>query len=147
MTPAAMSPTVDSWRAAGLSCDGPFEGNVPSGLLQWTCHGTLAGVEIWADVEGDDKGVFDAQAQVPADTSPASAGTAFGVLISATPALSDVATAATTWVRSSVGSDGTGSFGSASFILERDVTWLTLSIWPGPRHSVDQAPGAGASRP
>jgi len=87
-TPGAVAPSLDGWQHAGLSCDGPHDDSVPSGLLQWRCEGTLGGIRITANLDGDDKGVFQILAQVSPSADRASAVAAFAGLVDAMTAMS-----------------------------------------------------------
>jgi len=135
-TPAAVAPTLDGWRGLGLSCSRPTEDNVPSGLLQWVCRGSLRAAAFTAVLDGDDKGVFDITAQVPAGTSRETAVAAFVDLVDATTAVAAVRGAVRSWAEAWDGSQESAEFGITWVMLEADATWVTLVIWPGPRRSV-----------
>lgn len=136
-TPAAVAPSLDGWRRAGLSCSGPHQDGAPSGLLQWSCQGNLAGTRITANLDGDDKGVFQILAQVAPSTDRATAVAAFASLIDATPALSQVDTDVLDWLGKWGGAQATAAFGTSWALVEVDPTWITLSTFPGPRRSVN----------
>src|SRR6187549_3751869 len=55
--PTAVRPTLDEVEALGYDCGEGVADNVPSGLFQWKCSGTVAGHRSIVDVEGDDDGV------------------------------------------------------------------------------------------
>jgi hypothetical protein len=136
-TPGAVAPSLDSWQRLGLSCDGPHEDGEPSGLLQWRCEGTLGGTETTANLDGDDTGVFQIVAHVAPSTDRASAIAAFGGLVDATPALAQVDEPVLAWLDKWNGKDTSGGFGISWVRIARDPAWITLSIFPGPRRTVN----------
>jgi hypothetical protein len=136
-TSVAVVPSLDSWQHAGLSCDGPHEDGVPSGLLQWRCEGTLGGIETTANLDGDDKGVFQIVAQVAPSTDLASAIAAFGGLVDATPALAQVDEPVLAWLDKWDGTDTSGAFGTSWVRISKDPAWITFSVFPGPRRTVN----------
>ena len=136
-TPGAVAPSLDGWQHAGLSCNGPHEDGVPSGLLRWRCEGTLGGVTTAANLDGDDKGVFQIVAQVGPSTDRASAIAAFGGLVDATPALAQVDEPVLAWLGKWDGTDMSGGFGTSWVRIASDPAWITFSIFPGPRRAVN----------
>ncbi len=143
--PDAIVPSLDGWRSAGLTCTGPEKDNVPSGLLQWRCSGSLSGTEVGADIEGDSKGVFDIQASVPPIDHPpisvADARSAFVALVAATPCVAPVRDGLSSWIDG--WDEGRPGFVAGSTRAGIDAspyhgtTYYTLTISPGPRRSVD----------
>lgn len=55
--PSAIRPTLDDVEALGFLCDAGIPDNVPSGLTQWHCRGTVRGHEVSVLVDGNDAGV------------------------------------------------------------------------------------------
>jgi len=55
--PAAVRATLDEVEALRYDCGEGLADNVPSGLFQWKCSGTVAGHRAIVDVEGNDDGV------------------------------------------------------------------------------------------
>lgn len=139
-TPAAVVPTLDSWGAAGLPCSGPFVDNVPNGLLQWRCNGVVNGIRITATLDGDTQSVFQIVGQVRGGTDRATSASTFQSLVKATAALAPVSDAASAWLSAWDGTQAQATFGTAWLLLLPDPTWITLSVFPGPRRSVDQVP-------
>lgn len=135
--PDRVRPTLDGWQAIGLTCTGPTKDNVPSGLVQWSCLGALDGVELSGVFEGDDLGVFDLQAVVPAATPPDAARDSFARLIDATPPLDGLESEIVAFIDGWPGINTIGSFGPARVRVDVDDTWRALSISPGPRRNVD----------
>lgn len=127
--PPADSAIVESWRTAGVSCGDPHVGP-PENRPQWGCQGTLRGVRINADFTGDDAGMMDMQAQVPAATMVQTALGIFDDLMAATPAFSDSMPAIREWIKGWNGSPGLVSTeiqGVRVSILS-DAMWITLFV-------------------
>jgi hypothetical protein len=145
-TPAAVAPSLDGWRGIGLTCTGPTEDNVPSGLLQWSCRGMLRSATLFATLDGDDAGVFTILAALPAGTGRETVVGAFGDLVDATPALASADGGIRPWLEAQQGpasyweSGLVAEFGSARVMLRAEDPWITLNISPGPRRSVEAAP-------
>jgi hypothetical protein len=135
--PDQVRPTLDAWTDAGMVCQGPTEDTVPSGLLQWSCRGTLRGVEISGNLEGDDQGVFGFQVVIPAATEPEAARDAFARLVEATPPLDGLEADIVDFIDGWPGIDAIGSFGDARIRVAVDGIWRVLTVSPGPRHTVD----------
>jgi len=57
MAPAAVQATLEQLNALGYACGPGVADNVPSGLTQWRCPGTVAGNPAVVDVDGNDNGV------------------------------------------------------------------------------------------
>ena len=55
--PAAIRTTLGEVGALGFECDAGIADNVPSGLTQWRCSGTVSGKGAVVDVDGNDSGV------------------------------------------------------------------------------------------
>lgn len=55
--PSGIRPTLDDVEALGFLCDVGIPDNVPSGLTQWHCRGTVRGHEVSVLVDGKDTGV------------------------------------------------------------------------------------------
>jgi len=136
-TPDRVRPTLDAWTAAGMLCGKPQEGNVPSGLLQWSCRGMLEGVEVSGDLDGDDEGVFGFQVVAPAATEADAARDAFARLVEATPPLDGLEADIVDFIDGWPGIDVIGSFGDARVRVDVDGIWRVLSVSPGPRRHVD----------
>jgi hypothetical protein len=134
--PPAVAPTLEACTRLGVGCREPSADNVPSDLLQWSCRMTLGGVTLTAVLDGNDQGVFDFVAQVPADADPLAARAAFGELVAATPALGSVGAAVEAMLRAWDGRDAKRAVHMAMIGLERDQTWITLAITPAPRDEV-----------
>jgi hypothetical protein len=140
--PAAVAPSLDGWRSLGLTCATATVDNVPSGLLQWSCHGAVRSVDVSATLDGDEKGVFAITATMPAGTDREAIAGAFGDLVDATPALAAARGQIRPWLEdqgdpSSYGESGSmAEFGMSRVKLWADETLLVLDISPGPRRSV-----------
>lgn len=135
-TPDLVRPTLEGWRSIGLSCTGPTKDNVPSGLVQWSCRGTLGDVELSGVFDGDDQGLFSLQVVVPAATPPDAASAAFARLVDATPPLDGHESEIDAFVAGWPPIAETGSFGTARVRVDVDAIWRSLNIFPGPRYSV-----------
>jgi hypothetical protein len=135
IVPSAMVPTLDGWRALGLTCGEPREDNVPNNLLQWTCRGTVEGIELTAVIDGNRHGVFELVADVPAATDPEAAGETFAALAGATPFLADPCAEVADWIRAEIDNDARTSTSceGARIFLERDPAWITLEAFPVPQ--------------
>ena len=136
--PDRVRPTLEAWSDEGMSCTGPAEDDVPSGLLAWSCQGVLAGVEISGTLEGDDQGLFDFQVVVPAATQADVARDAFALLVDATPPLDGLETDIVDFIDGWPGIDVVGTFGDARVRVDVDDIWRALTVSPGPRHQVDE---------
>jgi hypothetical protein len=145
-TPAAVAPSIEGWRGLGLTCSGPTEDNVPSRLLQWSCHGLVESAALQTTLDGDAEGVFGILAALPAGTDKEVIAGAFGDLVDATTALASVSGRIRSWLEAQDGPASYGEFGliaefgTARVMLRVDDPWITLNISPGPRRSVDDAP-------
>jgi hypothetical protein len=58
-TPAAIQPTLADVRSLGFACGDGARDNVPSGLYQWHCSGTVAAKDGTILVNGNDGGVAE----------------------------------------------------------------------------------------
>ena len=85
--PPAVQPSLAALEALGIGCDAGVEDNVPSGLVQWTCTGSLEGTGVTVLIEGNDEGVAGVTL-VGHSTHPDVARAAFGWLVAAVPPLS-----------------------------------------------------------
>ena len=130
---------MDAIVTLGLRCSDPSVDNVPSGLLQWSCRGTVRNASLTIVVDGDDAGVFEIVAQVPGGTDPALAGQVFTDLIAATPPLAANRDEIRAWLQAWRGRPQSLDAGTAHLQIEQDPTWITLAISPGPRHSVSDS--------
>lgn len=135
-TPAAVRPSLDGWRALGMSCAGPNQGGEPNDLVQWSCTATVRGATLSAVLDGDDQGVFSLQAGVPAATDLSVARDVLADVARATAALGDQEADVEAWLRSWDGADAAATFGTAWVHAQRDATWTMLTVFPGPRRSL-----------
>ena len=127
--PPSVSPVLQSWRNAGLSCGEPHLG-MPEDKPQWVCQGSFRGVAASVVVMGDDAGVMDMEAQVAPDTNPTTAVGVFDDLMAATPAFPDQMPAIRQWIGDWSGASGTLSteIQSARVTIDSNATWITLSV-------------------
>lgn len=86
--PAPVRPTLEALRALGLRCGAGVKDNVPSGLYQWSCSGSVGGVPWWVSVSGNDVGIAEIDLTTPESTDPGVARAAYARLVAATPPLS-----------------------------------------------------------
>jgi hypothetical protein len=126
--PGSVRPTLEAWRAIGLTCDDPVEDNVPSGLVQWGCRGTVDGVELSGTLDGDDRGVFGLQFVVPATTPADTAEVTFAHLVDATPSLDGHESEIVAFISGWPGLNTIGSFGDATVRADLDEIWRTVTI-------------------
>jgi hypothetical protein len=87
-TPPEVQPTLAAIENLGFRCGDGVKDNVPSGLFQWSCSGTLVSVRSTVLVDGNEEGVAGITLVVEDPSDPAVAGTAFGRLVDAVPPLS-----------------------------------------------------------
>ena len=135
--PESVRPTLEAWRAIGLTCGDPTEDNVPSGLLQWSCRGDFDGVDLAGTLDGDDRGVFGLQFVVPAATRADVALNAFSRLVDATPSLDGHESEIAAFISGWPGLNSIGSFGDVNVRADVDATLRAVTISPGPRRNVD----------
>jgi hypothetical protein len=94
-TPGPVRPTLDAITALGLECDSGVPDNVPSGLSQWHCRGTVDGISDFIIlVGGSEAGVAQIDVVSPTD-DPAIARAALARVVVATPPISGVSGLAT----------------------------------------------------
>lgn len=55
--PVAVRATLEQIEALGYDCGAGVADNVPSGLFEWKCSGSVAGNRASVDVEGNEDGV------------------------------------------------------------------------------------------
>jgi hypothetical protein len=132
--PPAIVPVLDGWRQAGLSCGDPTVG-MPDNAPQWTCLARLHDVALTVTFMGDDAGVMDFEADVPAGTDPATAIAAFTDVVSAMRAFPAARTGIVTWIHRWNGSAGQVSTGFAGtrVTIASDATWISLVVARVPR--------------
>jgi len=97
--PAAVRATLREVEALGYHCDSGVADNVPSGLTQWKCLGTVDGVAAIVDVEGSDAGVVGLTLDVQS-VDPDISRAEFRRIASRVPPLTDepdLATGLDTW--------------------------------------------------
>jgi hypothetical protein len=87
-TPAAVRPTLEAITSLGFRCGDGHRDNVPSGLLQWSCGGSIDSVRSTVLVDGNDGGVAGITLLVEAPSDPGVARRGFGRLVDAVPPLS-----------------------------------------------------------
>lgn len=138
--PPAIVPVLDAWRQAGVSCGDPTVG-MPDNAPQWHCLARLHGVALIVTFTGDDAGVMDLEADVPAGTDAASAIAAFTDVISAMRAFPAARTGIVTWIHSWNGSAGQVStgFAGARVTIASDATWISLVVARIPRYVAPSA--------
>jgi hypothetical protein len=136
-TPVAVAATIEGWKTRGVSCSEPTKDDVSSGLLQWSCRGTMGRAPFDALIDGDDAGVFQIVIQVRSDSMAAvTAADYFADLMRWTPPVREHETELQMWIRGWDGTPAATTLGTISARLDRDETWMTLVVVPGPRHSV-----------
>lgn len=86
--PAAVRATLEQVEALGYDCGAGVADNVPSGLTQWRCPGTVAGHTAVVDVDGNDNGVAGITLAINS-TDPAISRTEFRRLTTAVSPLTD----------------------------------------------------------
>lgn len=85
--PATVQATLDGVAALGYRCEAGIPDNVPSGLTQWRCSGTVSGSRATIDVDGNDAGV-DGFTLAINGTDPAISRTEFRRFVTAVSPLS-----------------------------------------------------------
>lgn len=149
--PSAITPVLDGWRQAGVSCSDPVVG-MPDNLPQWTCHARFHDVPLSLTFIGDDAGVVDLTVQVAAGTAPATAISVFSDLVLAMRAFPAARGDLLTWIRSWNGSPGLAwvEVPGIRASIEADTTWISLVVRRLPRFakaSPDQLPGMSPPLP
>ena len=86
--PSSVKPTLEAIEAVGLKCGTGMKDNVPSGLVQWRCTGSIEGAVGTALVDGNDAGVAGVTLATDGSTDPDVARVAFVRLVTAVPPLS-----------------------------------------------------------
>lgn len=86
--PALVRPTLVAVEGMGFRCDDGIPDNVPSGLVQWTCPGTVEGTRASVLVEGNADGVASVMLVVDGRPDPAIARRGWAQLAGAVPPLS-----------------------------------------------------------
>lgn len=129
-TPAAVAPSLDSWRDLGLACSGPTTtDNQPSEFLQWSCQGRIAGAFVTGTLDGNASGVTDIVLTIPAETARAPMITAFASIVDGTAALSSVNGQIQPWLMAWNGvDDASHGFGPTIVGLQAEQTWYLLAI-------------------
>jgi hypothetical protein len=97
--PAAVRPTLIAVEALGYHCDTGVADNVPSGLTQWKCSGSVAESRASVDVDGNETGVTGLTLDINS-VDPEMSRLEFRRLASAVPPLSaqvGLSTALDTW--------------------------------------------------
>lgn len=88
--PGAVEPTIDAIVALGLTCGGGLHDNVPSGLSQWHCNGSIDGMAgVGILVGGNDAGVSDIDVVTETDDVATSRAIA-GRVVRSTPPLTSI---------------------------------------------------------
>ena len=87
-TPAAVQPTLAAIETLGFRCGDGVKDNVPSGLFQWSCSGSMETARSTVLVDGNDGGVAGITLFVDNPSDPAVARNGFGRLVDAVPPLS-----------------------------------------------------------
>jgi hypothetical protein len=131
LTPAAVRPTLNAMSTLGLGCSDTTVDNVPSGLLQWSCRGTVRDASLTVVVDGDAAGIFEIVAQVPGATDPATASRVFADLVAAMPPLAPSGNEIRAWVQRWDGRSQSLEAGAAHLQMQQDGTWITLAIVAG----------------
>jgi len=94
--PAAIRPTLAGIIALGYRCGEGMKDNVPSGLFQWHCDGTVDGTVSTVLVDGNQEGVAGITLFINESDDPEIARVGFARLVTgvpplkAAPALADV---------------------------------------------------------
>jgi hypothetical protein len=86
--PARVRPTLVAIGTLGFACGAGIRDNVPSGLSQWSCKGTLDGAEATILVDGKEEGVTEITLDVLAPNDPSTARKEFRRLVTEVPPLS-----------------------------------------------------------
>ena len=134
--PDRVAPTLDALRQAGLRCGEPQKDNVPSGLLEWSCDGLDHGAAVRVLVDGDEKGVFDLTALVPASAGTATAREVFVDVVDIVPAFAEIRPASGSWLRQWTGAADHLAVGRGFLSVDQSPTSILLSAFPGPRRAV-----------
>jgi hypothetical protein len=88
----AVQPTLSAIETLGLQCGDAIRDNVPSGLLQWSCAGTLEATRASVLVDGNDEGVEGITLTLDDPHHSGVAVHAFGRLVDAVPPLNTAPT-------------------------------------------------------
>ena len=86
-TPGSVQPTLAAVGGLGYRCGAGVKDNVPSGLYQWSCGGTVGGATTTILVDGNEAGVAQVTLVVDDPRHPAAAIAEFGRLVDAAPPL------------------------------------------------------------
>jgi hypothetical protein len=85
--PSAVQPTLAGIDTLGFHCDEGIRDNVPSGLVQWPCQGTVDGFGSTVLVDGNQEGVAGITLVIDESIDPGVARAGFGRLVDAVPPL------------------------------------------------------------
>ena len=86
-TPDAVRPTVAAIETIGYRCGDGVKDNVPSGLFQWSCTGTVDGVPSTILVDGNAEGVAGVTLFVEDPRDPGATARQFAHLVEGVPPL------------------------------------------------------------
>ena len=86
-TPETVRPTIAAIETLGYRCGDGIKDNVPSGLYQWSCNGTIAGVPSTILIDGNSEGVAGVTLVVEDPRNPGATASQFARLVDAVPPL------------------------------------------------------------
>src|SRR5207344_1807642 len=79
--PATVQPTLDAIESLGMRCGDGVRDNVPSGLSQWSCTGSLDGASSTLLVDGNAEGVAGITLVVDGPVDAATTRQRFGLVV------------------------------------------------------------------
>ena len=137
-----MQPTLDSWKAYGLSCAGPTDDNDYPGWFHWDCSGAPNGVQLDPSLSGDAIAPYSAYVQFPAATPLDSVRREVTGLVRVSPAWAHDVDALSAWLNNWNGDPDEKRFGSTKLIVAVGETNGQPSAYvfqvSGPRRNLDE---------
>lgn len=126
-TPPAVTPTLAAIHAIDFTCGGGIKDNVPSGLSQWACEGTVQRQPTTILVDGNDEGVAGLTLNVHASMDPSIALAGFRQVAGTVPPLTTSPKLAHT-LDGSAGDQVREVVGGVAVIAECDATQCIVMV-------------------
>ena len=127
--PGAVRPTVAAIETIGYRCGDGVKDNVPSGLFQWSCNGTIAGVPSMILVDGNAEGVAGVTLVVEDPRDPGATARQFARLVDEVPPL-DTAPVLKDKVAGWAGGEQAWTVGGIHIAAQCDATQCLVIVAP-----------------
>jgi hypothetical protein len=128
-TPAAVQPTLAAIETLGFRCGNGVRDNVPSGLFQWSCSGSMEAARSTVLVDGNDAGIEGITLFVDDPSHPGVARSGFGRLVDAVPPLSSAQVLKDT-VAGWTGGQQAWTIGGVHIAAQCDATQCVVTVLP-----------------